>query len=93
MWIESDLFSLEEILTFALCKNMDLPFLHALCIGSAYGFNRCFIHCHGIVVEPNQWVWGYLMAHCLPGKSPKMQFSGKEKNLFFNSKFLPEISG
>ena len=32
-------------------------------------------------------------ALCLLGKSPKMEFGGKERNLLFNGKFLTKISG
>lgn len=46
--IESELSSPEEILNFALYKNIDLSFLNALCITSACGFNRYSIHYHGI---------------------------------------------
>lgn len=42
---ESDLFLLEEILNFTICKNMNLWFLHALCIASPCGFNSCPICC------------------------------------------------
>ena len=45
-----------------------------------------------MLLNPNSRQGGS-SACCLPGKSPKMEFNGKERNLLFNSKFLLKISG